>query len=184
MFGRQNAATKSVNYPRIRCCKGLPGFFTAKCPLSFSRHAGLLCAPGHRLRTRCAIGPILQHIQTGQQKPRGEVSPVDAAIDDCRTSFHSLRFQGFCQLPVAPVAGFHPALYQQARFEPPVLHGLRLRLPSGGLGVKREWTTNSVHIESALFYWASEGQFESILSHPTSSWLYLCPNQLEVRTNA
>lgn len=184
MCSSREAAAKIVNCLRIPCCTRIFSNHAANSPLSFFhlvRDLGgtLLC-----LRACRAIRSVLEHIQASQQEPSREISPIDAAIDDCGTALYPLRFQGFSQLPVVPGTRLHPALYQQARLKPPVLHGLQFRLRSSGFGVKGKRTTNSFHIRRALFHWSPEGQLASILSHVFSSCLYLYPNHLEVITHA
>lgn len=184
MCSRQESAAKSVNYLRKHCCKGL----FSRCPISCTG-SFLPCirAQGRLRRSLCAsatVRTIPQDIQAGQQEPRREVTPIDAAIEGYGTDLYPLRIQSFSQLPVAPVARLHSAFYPQTCLKPPIRHSFRLRLGRSGFRVKGKWATNQVHFRKTLFHWSQAGQLKTLLSHTFSGCLYLNPCHEEVNTHA
>ena len=121
----------------------------------------------------------LQHVQTGQQESRSEISPIDAAIDCRRTSFDAEQRQGVRQLLVTPVPSAHRALHHQAGCQRPFFHGLRFCLLSR-FARQRNRATWLQHFQIRLPRAATcRRQLESILAHSSLGCLYLCPTIME-----
>lgn len=151
--------------------------------LSFRSIQGL-CRPTVWLGIWCAILAVFQHVQASQQETRGEVAPVDAAIQDCSAALYPQRLQSLRQLRIAPAASRHLSLDHQARLVCPFRYGLGFRLTGGGFGNKGNRATYSVHDQGARLRGPRKGVIESILAHGGPGTVYLRSTHLEVIPHA
>lgn len=182
MDGCKKSAPEHRKALRNHCCTSLSRFFTGH----FRPLTGRLTARGrHHLGGRNNVRSVPQYRQAGQQKSGIEIAAIDAPIDGRPIPPDTHRIQGFGQLAVAPVTLLHPSFNQQFRLEAPLVHYLRLRFYQSGVVINRQRTSFTyTHFRRCDFQGDRGGQLESILSHATSSYLYLSPNYFEVRVNA
>lgn len=154
----------------------------------------LLWAP---LRSNACIcrhaRPIFERIQAQHKKRRSEISPINAAVEQCWTAFVALRPQGFCQVPVAPPPRQHSFLYQNSCLQLPFANYFRFVLSHCGLkrfcfnneiAINRRGTTDSAHSTHAPCSTRTEKELETYLTHFFSFCLYHGLTPIEVKSHA
>ena len=182
MDNRKKSAPKHSKTLRNHCCTILSGHFTGY----FQRLTRRLAAKRWR-RLGCLnnVRSIPQDRKASQEKSGVEIAAIDATVNDRPTPPDTHCIQGFGQLPVTPRTLLHSTLNQQLRLKAPFVHHLRLRFCQSGVGIKRQGTSLTyIHFRQSYFLGGLNSQLKSILSHTTSSYLYLSPNYFEAKTNA
>lgn len=178
----KKSALKHIKTLQNHCRTRFSGYFTRRfCQLN----GGLASRSWNQLGRLNNVRTVSQNRQAGQQKSCIEIAAIDAPVDGWPIPSDAHRIQGFGQLPVAPCTLLHSPLNKQLSLETPFVHYLGLGFYVAGLGIKRQRTSFTyTHFRRCDFQGDRGGQLESILSHATSSYLYLSPNYFEVRVNA
>ena len=178
----KKSAPKHIKKLQNHCCTGFSGYFTRHfCQLN----AGLAARSWKQLGRLSNVRSVSQNRQAGQQKSCIEIAAIDASIDVRPIPSNAHRIQGFGQLPVAPCTLLHTPLNQQLSLETPFVHYLGLGFYVAGLGINRQRASFTyTHFQRHDLLGYVDGQLKSILSHVTSSYLYLSPNYFEVTVNA
>lgn len=184
MHHRRTSATKVLVCLQNPWYSRFSRYFAGNFSRSSLGAAGCVAVSGCGDCARVNARTILKHFQANQQESCTEVSPVDASVDHRRRALYPLRSQGQRQLGIAPVACLHLTFYQQARFIPPLFHGLRFSLRSAGWGGEGYRSANSVHVSSAPISGCPQVELESILTYAEAGWLYLPMNHMEVVKHA
>lgn len=182
MESYKKSALKHIKTLQNHCRTRFSGYFTRRfCQLN----GGLASRSWNQLGRLNNVRTVSQNRQAGQQKSGIEIAAIDAPIDGRPTPSDTHRIQGFGQLAVAPVTLLHPSFNQQFRLEAPLVHHLRLRFYQSGVVINRQRTSFTyTHFQRHDLLGYVDDQLKSILSHLTSSYLYLSPNYFEVRVNA
>lgn len=178
----KKSAPKYRKTLRSRCCTSVSGYFTRH---SCLLNGGLAARSWNQLGRLNNVRSVSQNRQAGQQKSCIEIAAIDAPVDGRPIPPNTHRIQSFGQLAVAPLTLLHSPLNQQLRLEIPFIHHLGQGFCAVGVGIKRQGTSFTyTHSRQRDFLGAPKRQLKSILSHTTSSHLYLSPNYFEVRVNA
>jgi len=178
----KKSAPRHIKTLRSHCSTSFSGYFTGH---SGQLNCGLAARGWSQLGSLNNVSTVSQNRQAGQQKSCIEIAAIDAPVDGWPIPSDAHRIQGFCQLPVAPCTLLHSSLNQQLRLEAPFVHHLGLGFYIACLGIKRQRASFTyTHFQRHDLMGYVDGQLKSILSHVTSSYLYLSPNYFEVTVNA